>query len=189
MDRDQEQAWTHAASQGDLVAYGHLVRLHQDMIFSLALTLLKNRQDAEDLSQDVLVKAFRKLPQYRSEAPLKAWLYRITYHEGLNRLKKVRRERSTLEVDDQTPNDHLESTGVLGALDAADKRVLLRHALDQLPTQDQILVQAYYFEDLSIREISSMTGLTESNIKIKLHRSRKILHQVLQKTMADEQAK
>ncbi|MCF8239383.1 MAG: RNA polymerase sigma factor [Saprospiraceae bacterium] len=189
MDREQEQAWTRAAAQGDLVAYGHLVRLHQDMVFSLSLTLLKNRQDAEDLSQDVLVKVFRMLPQYRSEAPLKAWVYRITYHEGLNRLKKVRRERATLEVDDQTYYDHSVSAGILCVLDANDKRTLLRHALDQLSTQDQILVQAYYFKDMSVREISQMMRMTESNIKIKLHRSRKVLYQVLQKTLADEQAK
>lgn len=189
MDCDQEKTWTHAAAEGDLEAYGHLIRLYKDMVFSLSLTILKNRQDAEDLCQDVLVKAFRMLPQYRHEAPLKAWLYRITYHEGLNRLKNLRRTRSTVEIDEAAYSNTSAYNSAVVGLENIDRKKMLHHALDHLSTQDQVLIQAYYFEDLSIREMSEMTGLSESNVKIKLHRSRKILHQVLQKTMADEQAK
>lgn len=189
MNGDQEKAWTYAAAEGDLEAYGHLVRLYKDMVFSLSLTILKNRQDAEDLCQDVLVKTFRMLPQYRHEAPLKAWLYRIAYHEALNRLKNLRRTRSTVELDEAGNRSPLAYNSAVVGLENIDRKQMLRHALDQLSTQDQVLIQAYYFEDLSIREMSELTGLSESNVKIKLHRSRKILHEVLQKNMADEQAK
>ncbi len=189
MEGDQEQDWIRAAVKGDLQAYGQLVHLHQDMVFSLSLTLLKDRQDAEDLSQDVLVKAYRMLPQFKGLAPFKGWLYRITYHEGLNRLKKIRRQRSTLDLNDQVGNAHTETTGALDELEAADKRKMIRQALDHLAPEDQVLVQAYYFEEMSIREICGISGLSESNIKIKLYRSRKVLHEVLQKAWVDEQAR
>ena len=189
MEGDQEQVWIRAAAQGDLQAYGQLVQLHQDMVFSLSLSLLKNRQDAEDLSQDVLVKAFRMLPQFKGLAPFKGWLNRITYYEGLNRLKKINRQRSTLDLDDQIGNATTESSDTLEDMEAADKRKMIRQALDQLTPEDQVLVQAYYFEEMSIREICGITGLSESNVKIKLYRSRKVLHEVLQKAWVDEQAR
>ena len=189
MGGDQEQDWIRAAAQGDLQAYGRLVHLHQDMVFSLSLSLLKNRQDAEDLSQDVLVKAYRMLPQFKGLAPFKGWLYRITYHEGLNRLKKINRQRSTLDLDDHAGDAATTTTNHLEEIEAADKRRMIRLALDHLPPEDRVLVHAYYFEEMSIREICMITGMSESNVKIKLYRSRKVMHEVLQKTWVDEQAR
>ena len=189
MEGDQEQDWIRAAAQGDLKAYGRLVHLHQDMVFSLSLSLLKNRQDAEDLSQDVLVKAYRMLPQFKGLASFKGWLYRITYHEGLNRLKKIKRHRSTLDLDEHVGDAATATTNHVEEIEASDKRRMIRQALDHLPPEDRVLVHAYYFEEMSIREICEITGLSESNVKIKLYRSRKVLHEVLQKTWVDEQAR
>ena len=83
----------------------------------------------------------------------------------------------------QNPTNHLEE------IEAADKRRMIRLALDHLPPEDRVLVHAYYFEEMSIREICMITGMSESNVKIKLYRSRKVMHEVLQKTWVDEQAR
>lgn len=189
MEGDQEQDWIRAAARGDLQAYGQLVHLHQDMVFSLSLSLLKNRQDAEDLSQDVLVKAYRMLPQFKGLAPFKGWLYRITYHEGLNRLKKIKRQRSTLDLDEHVGDAAAVATENLEAIEASDKQRMIRQALDHLTPEDRVLVHAYYFEEMSIREICEITGLSDSNVKIKLYRSRKTMHEVLQKAWVNEQAR
>lgn len=188
MTQDQEQQWIRSARSGDAIAYGHLVRVYQDMVFSLAYSLLRHRQDAEDLCQDVFVKVFRTIGQFEGRAPFKGWLYRVTYREGINRIKAVKKHRDIQEIQEGAKEDWVTTRDVVSELDLLDQRMVIQSAMNHLEPLDRFLIMSYYFGDLSIREISEMTSLSESHIKVKLFRCRKQLYHLFQKKLSDEYA-
>jgi len=179
MERDEETEWILAAQNGDIGAFGKLAAKYQNMIFTLAKRILNNKHDAEDLSQEVLIKLFKSLPQYKAQAAFGAWVYRITYNESLNKIRKKKRNKETYDVTENEKENWTETKNVLDTIEAKDRKAIITDALDQLAESDRFLIMAYYFEELPIKEISDMTSLSESNIKIKLHRSRKSLFNIL----------
>ena len=96
MNPEQEKVWIEKSKKGDLNAYGMLVRQYQDMVFNLCLRLLNNRHDAEDLSQEILIKLFKVIPKYEERAPFSAWIYRVAYNEGLNKIRSLKRKGHTV---------------------------------------------------------------------------------------------
>jgi RNA polymerase sigma-70 factor (ECF subfamily) len=186
MDRDQESDWIRSSQNGDTIAYGKLVNKYQNMVYTLSLRMLKNNQDAQDLCQEVFIKVYRSLNQFSGSSAFGAWLYRITYNESLNNIKKLKRSRETFDVTENEKENWTETKNVLDSIQENDRKSIILKALDQLSTSDRFLILAYYFDELPIKEICSITNLTESNVKIKLHRSRKVLHKILNKPALKE---
>src|SRR5678816_2563439 len=110
MDRTQDRLLVAGLQRGDQAAVRQLAELYGPRIFQLALRHMKNREDAEEVTQDVLMKVYRKVDAFRGDAALSSWIYRITFNTAMSRLRSTRvsraaeqeRERSlALEVDDE----------------------------------------------------------------------------------------
>lgn len=169
---------------GNVRAYAFLVEKHKEMVFSIALKILHNREDAEEIAQDAFVKAYQSLPGFKNEAKFSTWLYRIVYNSAISKVRKKKLELSPL--DDSTINNYSEDLNGSNLLftDGPDQFELLQKALESLPEDENVIISLFYQNDHSIEDISTITGLTVANVKVKLHRIRKKLYNEMQKLMA-----
>jgi len=168
---------------GNVRAYAILVEKHKEMVFSIALKILHNREDAEEIAQDVFVKAYQSLANFKNEAKFSTWLYRIVYNTAISKVRKKKIELSPL--DESTINNYSDDTSENQFLlsDDPDRFELLQKALQSLPEDENVIVSLFYQNDSSIEDISSVTGLTVANVKVKLHRIRKKLYTEMQRLM------
>lgn len=170
----------------DIQAFSFLVEKHKDMVFSIAFRILKNREDAEELAQDAFIKAYQSLGTFRGESRFGTWLYRIAYNAAVSRSRKKQMVLSELDhrIIENYPTD--EMSDELDRLSDEDQKKIVDGLLDTLNPEENSLIMLYYYDNLPTEEIGEIMGLTQSNVKVKLHRLRKkLLQQVtlkLQKT-------
>jgi RNA polymerase sigma-70 factor (ECF subfamily) len=155
--------------RGDPSAQRAVFERYRDRVFSIALLFLKGeRAAAEDVAQEVFVKAFRALPSFRRDARLSTWLYRIVANACLDEL---RRRRRVLLFGDLPPAMH---PAVLPA-EPADPRGDVAAAVQRLAPKLRMAVLLRYFEDLSYQEIASALGVTTGTVASRLNRAHAIL--------------
>ncbi|MFC2102351.1 RNA polymerase sigma factor [Bacteroidota bacterium] len=161
---------------GDSSAYAGLVAKHKNMVFSIVLKILQNREDAEEIAQDVFLKAYKSLGSFENKAKFSTWLYRIAYNAAITKTRKKRVE--IVGIDDRIITNYTEDEihERVGGFDADEQKMLVDKALKRLPEEDNLLITLFYKAENSIEEVSVITGLTESNVKVRLHRIRKKLY-------------
>lgn len=164
---------------GETSAFGELVDRYQDFVFSIALRIVKHREDAEEVAQDGFVKAFNSLSTFRGEAKFSTWLYKIIYYKSLDRIKKNKREQTSMLYEEITSDILDEMENGLDLMMEQERKEIINRCIAKLNGKDAALIEFYYFEELTIKEIAKITDLTEDNIKIKLYRSRKQLFNLL----------
>jgi len=145
-------------------------------ILHLAFFYLKDRQLAEDVTQEVFLKAYQSMDEFRGESAVYTWLYRIAVNLCRDRLRSPWWRRIFLPGElpvvrgGEAPDE--------AALEAVRNQEILRHVLS-LPLPYREIVMFYYYEDLSTSEIAQITGLPENTVKTRLHRARKQLKEIL----------
>jgi RNA polymerase sigma-70 factor (ECF subfamily) len=162
---------------GDVAAYASLVSKHKNLVFSIALKILNNREDAEEVAQDCFVKAFQSLKSFEKKSKFSTWLYRIVYNAAISKTRKKKLEVVPMDdyvIQNFTGDD--DTSGVDG-MNEEEQKILIDKALERLPADDSLLITLFYKADHSIEEISYITGLSVSNVKVKLHRIRKKLYE------------
>ena len=161
---------------GDSSAYAGLVARHKNMVFSIALKILKNREDAEEVAQDSFLKAYESLGSFEKKSKFSTWLYRIVYNVSISKTRKKRLE--FVGIDDRIITNYSEDRihADVGQFDENEQKILIDKALKELPGKDNLLITLFYKSENSIEDISKITGLSESNVKVRLHRIRKRLY-------------
>ncbi|MGE5428723.1 MAG: RNA polymerase sigma factor [Methylococcaceae bacterium] len=186
MNKTEDIFYIEAVRKGNVSAFSVLVERYQDMVYSLALKLLKNTEDAEELAQDTFIKAFQKLDMYEGKSKFSTWLYSITYNACISELRKRRIQFSSLEEQRFSDQDEMRIHSYFSETKKEDQEKYLNLALSKLPEDDQVLVTLYYYENQSMDDISVITGLTVSNIKVKIHRARKKMYELLHEMLKEE---
>ncbi len=173
---------------GDSSAFAGLVTKHKNMVFSIVLKILQNREDAEEIAQDVFLKAFESLGSFEKKSKFSTWLYRIAYNTAITKKRKKRIE--FLALDDHLITNYTEDEvrGCVGELDAEDQKRIIDKALKRLPEGDNLLITLFYRAGSSVEEISTITQMTESNVKVRLHRIRKKLYGEISEIMKYQMA-
>lgn len=180
MKANTDQYFIEQVLSGNHQAYGILVDRYQDYVFTVVIRILKVREEAEEVAQDVFIKAFKALKSYRGEAKFSTWLYRIAYHKALDRIKKNNRQVATLGLIEEISEVSVESVkNGMEQMLSEERSAMIQKALMQLPETDAAIITLYYFDGQSLKDIARITDLTEDNIKIKLYRSRKKLFTLL----------
>lgn len=164
---------------GDTASFSYLVDRYQDMVYGLALKMLRNGEDAEEMAQDCFVKAFRSLSSYRQQSKFSTWLYRIAYNGCISLMRKRKLEVRSMDEQQLSDRDEARLNDQLMEMDKALVEKLLQEAMEKLPELEQVLITLYYYEDQKVEEISHITGLTDSNVKVKIHRARKKMYDLL----------
>ncbi len=172
--------------QGDMKAFGVLIDRYKHMVFTLACRLLRNKEDAEEVAQDTFVKAFKALDAYAGDAKFSTWLYKIAYNHSLDHLKKKKRTVDTVSINLSKPEGLQVMNKVLIELEQQDRSRLVKAAIDRLSEEDAAIITLFYFEDLSLREISEIIPLSLQTIKVRLYRGRKQLANLLNTSLLKE---
>lgn len=167
-----DKQWIQQIIAGDMTAFSSIVSKYERMVFTLAFRIVKNRELAEEVTQDSFLKAYNALTKFRGESRFSTWLYRITYRTAIT---AIRRNVFTVELGETTQKELTDSDYQSGLelLEMSDKRVMIEGLLQRLPTDESLLLTLYYLQECSVREIVMITELSESNIKVKLYRARK----------------
>ncbi len=171
---------------GNTAAYGVLVEKHQDLAFTIAHKIVRSREDAEEIAQDAFIKAYQSLRSFKGDAKFSTWLYRIVYNAAISHTR--RKKQDFIQLDERVIGDTSEDEIFenLDTLDPETQSKLVTEAINKLPADDSAIVTLFYLKENTIDDISHITGLSVSNVKVKLFRIRKKLHDELQQMMKYE---
>jgi RNA polymerase sigma factor (sigma-70 family) len=166
---------------GNSNAFSHLVNKHKDKAYNLAFRICGNHEEAEELAQDSFLKAYRSLNSFKMKSSFATWLYRIVYNTSIShvRIKK----KGVLSLED-FPADATDFIGSNTSEEEAEKdyrNALVNFALQKINEDERGLISLYYYEELSSDEISDVTGISKSNIKVKLFRARQKMLEIIEK--------
>lgn len=164
--------------QGDRNAYALLVDRYRHLVYTLALRMLNNAEDAEEAAQDVFIKAYHALRSYNGNGKFSTWLYTITRNTCISRsrsgkqpiLPQEEEKLARLAGHDETHNLQQEQAG---------RKKILAHAIDMLAADEAEIITLYYIQEQTVDELCRILGLGSSNVKVKLYRARKKLKEVL----------
>ena len=171
--------------KGNKNAFAELVNLYKDLVFSLAIKMTKNREEAEEVSQDTFIKAYKNLSKFKGDAKFSTWLYKITYHACLDRFKKNANLYKTDSIDNNVI--HIQSVDdTLQGIERKERAAIMEECLMQLPEEERTILWFFYYKELSLKEIIEITNFSEANIKVKLHRARKRLLTIVKETFEPE---
>lgn len=185
--REDEFAVIQSVLRGRQADYAILVNRYRQYVFTLVLRYVQNREMAEELAQDVFVKAYTNLHSFRQESKFSTWLYTIVYTTCLSHLRRkdsnvilLEEEKMAMLHDEkyqQLPTNKLELT---------DTKATLQKAISQLPETDAIVLTLYYQSAQSIEEIATITATTAANVKVRLFRARQKLKEIIEKKFKEE---
>ena len=163
----------------DSAAFELLVKTHQDRVYDFCVRMLSDREEAFDLTQEIFLAIHKHVDQFRSDAKLMTWIYRIARNHCLNRLKYLKR-RGRGRSDEYTEANELSITQASGGPEQPDEaamgknaRALVHRAIQELDEDQRSLVVLRDVEDSATREIMDITELPEGTVKSRLHRPRK----------------
>lgn len=169
---------------GNTNAYQLIVSRYSNLIFTLVYNILQNRQDAEEIAQDVFVKAYTALAGFKYKSLFSTWLYRIAVNTALNK-KKIK--RFTVLPAENHLQDEQEHVHDLLALQAnSERKKFVQLALQHLKDDERICITMFYLCELQVSEIHALTQISVANIKVLLHRGRKNLYRALEHLLKTE---
>lgn len=164
---------------GDTASFACLLDRYSRQVFSLIVKVVGNREDAEELAQDVFVKVYRNLSSFKGDSSFSTWIYRIAYNTAISETRRKKHEFLAIEESVINNVSEEEVADALGRSDNSEQMNRLDAALAQLPPDERAIILLFYMKEKSIDEIADITGLTASNVKVKLHRIRKKLFVIL----------
>jgi RNA polymerase sigma-70 factor (ECF subfamily) len=184
-DEEGERLLLARLRRGDPEAFEVLVREHQDRVYDFCVRMLGDREEANDLVQEIFVSVHQNLRKFREDARLSTWIFRISKNQCINRLKYLkRRGRGRSDEYGDVGEDVL--SGAMGApptpdaaLESARERARVQWAISQLEPDARMLVALRDIEGLSYEEIIDITELPEGTVKSRLHRAREKLAELL----------
>lgn len=164
-------------------AMSAIVDRYKGMVFTLSYRILKNQLDAEEAAQDSFVKAFNSISSFRFDSKFSTWLYRICYNHSVSKSRSFKPINVDVESRYDLPTN---APNALERLSAVDRAKFLNKAMDSLEPEESALLTLFYVDGESVNDICAITNLTESNVKVKLHRARKKLYSQLNVMLKEE---
>ena len=186
VDHQQDNIHIKKVLEGDRNEFAYLVDKYKTMVYSLALRLMKDREEAEEIAQDAFVKAYQSLANFKGKAKFSSWLYRIVYNTAISKLRQQTVGRVSLDESSISETLYADSKQNYDTLSADERKRYLEKAMDSLDADEKMFVILYYYEERDLDEIAAISGLTKTNTKVKLFRARKKMLTVLQGYLKEE---
>jgi RNA polymerase sigma factor (sigma-70 family) len=182
MDYKGDITYIEEVLSGKVNSFRYIVDRHKDKAYNLAFRICGNREEAEEIAQDSFIKAYRSLKGFKMKSSFATWLYRIVYNTAISYVRI--RKKGVLSLED-FPADATDFTGTFENEEESEKEYkssLLSFALQKISDEERGLVTLFYYEEMSIEEIADVTGISKSNIKVKLFRARQKMLELIEKT-------
>jgi RNA polymerase sigma factor (sigma-70 family) len=167
--------------EGKTNAFSYIVDQHKNKAFNLAFRICGNHEEAEELAQDSFLKAYRALRSFKMKSSFATWFYRIVYNTTISHVRLKR--KGVLSLED-FPADATDFIGTNTNEEEAEKEYrnsLVNFALQKITEEERGLISLYYYEEMSTDEIADVTGISKSNIKVKLFRARQKMQEIIEK--------
>lgn len=172
---------------GDHQAYSILVERYQNYVFTLVLRYIKSREDAEEVSQDIFVKAYRSLADFKGASKFSTWLYTITTTTCISFLRKKKLEIHSLDNERVFETaDNIDSGMSANQIEQKSKTVMVNEAIKMLSPDDARIITLFYKGEQSLEEIAQILGKEPNAVKVQLHRARGRLKEKMQKYFSAE---
>lgn len=171
----------HLVLAGNTQAYAQLVERYQGFVFTLVLRYVKSREDAEEVAQDVFIKAYRSLADFKGASKFSTWLYTITTTTCLSFLRKKKVELQSL--DDErvfAAADNLDGGLNANLFEQKSKRQMVNDAVNFLSPDDAQVITLFYKAEQTLEEIAQIMGKEPNAVKVQLHRARTRLKEKMQ---------
>ncbi|WP_276502029.1 RNA polymerase sigma factor [Terrimonas pollutisoli] len=172
---------------GDQQAYAALVSRYQNYVFTLALRFTKNREDAEEVSQDIFIKAYRALADFKGASKFSTWLYTIVNTTCISFLRKKKLEVHSLDNEKVFEVADSQDSGMRANLVEQKSRVsMVNNAIKMLSTDDAAVITLFYKGEQTLEEIAQILGIETNTAKVRLHRARTRLKEKMETYFAQE---
>ena len=176
-----------AVVQGNKQAYAELVKRYQNFVFTICLRYTSNREDAEEIAQDIFVKAYRCLSDFRGDSKFSTWLYTIVNTSCITFLRKKRLD--TRSLDDEkvfAVADNIDGGMRANQVEQKSRIAMVNEAIRLLSPDDAKIITLFYKGEQSLDEIGEILGIEPNTVKVKLHRARVRLKEKMERHFAQE---
>lgn len=185
MHNFNDQKYITKIINGNTKAFEVLVNQYKNMVYSIALKMMQNKEEAEEVAQDSFIKVFKSISKFKGDAKFSTWLYRITYNTCLDRIKKNKKFENNYPIDNVV-NIQIDDDNAFDQLVQEDQQKLIKKRMSLLKKDEQLILTLYYYEELSLQEISEVLNKNYNQVRVNLYRSRKKLATLLNKSLIPE---
>jgi len=173
--------------RGEQALYSDLVKRYQNFVFTIALRYTPNREDAEEIAQDVFVKAYRSLADFRGESKFSTWLYTIVTTTCITFLRRKKLDVHSLDIEKVFEvADSQNSSFRANQVEQKSKVQMINEAIKLLSVDDARIITLFYQGEQSLEEIGRIIGAEPNTVKVKLHRARQRLKEKMEKHFSEE---
>ncbi len=180
------------AQQGDKEAFSVLVRKYQNKVFGLAINIVHNHETADDLAQEIFIKAYQALPRFRYQSEFGTWLYQIAINHIRDYLRRHKKEKDDLCLD-EIPEIRAEEKEISERLAESQeeerRKRLIREKMEEMPEKYRLILSLRDIQGLSYEEIGRMLKLSAGTVDSRLHRARRLLRKKLAQALGQEGGK
>jgi RNA polymerase sigma factor (sigma-70 family) len=184
----QDQEIIRQVLEGRQQSYALLVDRYRNFVFTITLRYIKNREEAEEVAQDVFVKAYRSLADFRMQSKFSTWLYTIVSTSCISYLRG--RKVNIVHMEEEQMHTMTQSAGMMekpSALsESRSERQMIEQVLARLPEPDALVLRYFYQGEQSLDEIGKILGLTPNHVKVKLFRARQKMKEMLKEHYPEE---
>lgn len=176
-----------AVLQGNKQAYAELVKRYQNFVFTICLRYTSNREDAEEIAQDIFVKAYRYLADFRGDAKFSTWLYTIVNTSCITFLRK--KKLAVHSLDDKrvfSVADNIDGGMRANQVEQKSRVAIVNNAIGLLSADDAKVITLFYKGEQTLEEIGTILGMEPNTVKVKLHRARVRLKEKMEKHFTQE---
>ena len=172
---------------GEYQLFAELVKRYQNFVFTIALKYTPGREDAEEIAQDVFVKAYKALKDFRGDSKFSTWLYSIVNSTAITFLRKKKLETHSLDREQvfEMADNQVSNTDA-NAVERKSKVAMVTKAIALLSPDDARLITLFYKAEQSLEEISRIVNMETNTVKVKLHRARTRLKEKMEKHFMQE---
>ena len=172
---------------GEHQLYSELVKRHQNFVFTIALKYTPVREDAEEIAQDVFVKAFKALKDFRGDSKFTTWLYSITNSTSITFLRKKKLDVHSLDNEKvfEVADNQQSSLGA-NAIEQKSRVAMVTQAIQLLGADDAKIITLFYKGEQSLEEIATILKMEANTVKVKLHRARQRLKEKMEKYFSQD---
>ncbi|MBS1915586.1 MAG: sigma-70 family RNA polymerase sigma factor [Bacteroidetes bacterium] len=173
--------------KGEQQIFAQLVERYQNYVFTLVSRMVESREDAEEVSQDIFVKAYRSLADFRGDSKFSTWLYTIARTSSITFLRK--KKLDTISMDNEktfVQAENRESSFKANIIEQKSRQAMVNEAIAMLSPDDAQIITLFYKAEQSLEEMGKILGMEPNTVKVKLHRARQRLKEKMEKHFSYE---
>lgn len=166
---------------GEERCYAELVDQYKSYAYTIALKIVGNKPEAEEVAQDAFIKAFHYLKGFNRQAKFSTWLYRIVFNTAISQKRKNRQQFVDIEDKNIEASERPDAD-----TERQDKEVFIGQAMARLNDADQLAIQLFYIREFSLEEVADLMGQQVNTVKVRIHRARQRLADELKNILKKE---